>query len=112
MIAGPDDDAAVREAMGGVSFVIGAASDRTGTRLEGPALPAHCMQSAWDRRSMPMVCGAIEMTPAGLVVLGPDHPTTGGYPVIGVVRRDAIGRLFARPIGARITLRISAAKPE
>ena len=51
-----------------------------------------------------MVAGAIELTPAGLVVLGPDHPTTGGYPVIAVVPTHALGRLLGRPIGARVRL--------
>lgn len=100
---GPDHDPRVSESMLAGSFTIGAASDRVGTRLEGPALPAHELHDARDRRSMPMVEGAIEVTPAGLVVLGPDHPTTGGYPVIGVVSAAALPRLFARPPGARVT---------
>lgn len=54
-----------------------------------------------------MVEGAIEVTPAGLVVLGPDHPTTGGYPVIGVVAAASLPRLFARPPGARVTFALS-----
>jgi allophanate hydrolase subunit 2 len=33
-----------------------------------------------------VVRGSIQVTGAGRpVVLGPDHPVTGGYPVIGVV---------------------------
>ena len=47
-----------------------------------------------------MVRGAVEVTPTGLVVLGPDHPTTGGYPVVAVVPADALGALLALPIGA------------
>ncbi len=32
------------------------------------------------------VRGTIQIPPAGMpVILGPDHPVTGGYPVIGVV---------------------------
>ena len=50
-----------------------------------------------------MIAGAIELTPRGLIVLGPDHPTTGGYPVVGVVPRAALARLLLRPIGAPVT---------
>ena len=52
-----------------------------------------------------MVLGAIELTPSGLVVLGPDHPTTGGYPVVAVVQSAAIGRFLSLRIGARLQLR-------
>ena len=58
-----------------------------------------------------MVEGAIELTPAGLVVLGPDHPTTGGYPAISVVRADSLGRLLGVPVGGRVKLLRSAKKP-
>jgi allophanate hydrolase subunit 2 len=57
-----------------------------------------------------MVRGAIELTPSGLVVLGPDHPTTGGYPVVAVVTSDALGRLLGRPIGARVRFVLAAGK--
>jgi allophanate hydrolase subunit 2 len=50
-----------------------------------------------------MVHGAIEIPPSGdPIVLGPDHPTTGGYPIAGVVIRADLGRLFARRPGARV----------
>jgi allophanate hydrolase subunit 2 len=78
-------------------FRIASSSDRTGTRLEGPPLDvAHAL----GRPSAPMTLGAIEATPSGLVVLGPDHPTTGGYPVVGVIAARDRDRFFARPLGA------------
>jgi KipI family sensor histidine kinase inhibitor len=104
VLLGPDFDDRVGAAIVGATFTIGAASDRVGTRLEGAPLPPHSMHTARDRASMPMVCGAIEVTPAGLIVLGPDHPTTGGYPVIAVVTTASRARLFAHPIGARVRL--------
>jgi allophanate hydrolase subunit 2 len=56
-----------------------------------------------------MVRGAIELPPDGQpIVLGPEHPTTGGYPVIAVVATASQGQLFARPIGARIRFTRSA----
>jgi allophanate hydrolase subunit 2 len=54
-----------------------------------------------------MVIGAIELTPSGLIVLGPDHPTTGGYPVVGVIRSSSLDRFFAKPIGAAVRFRVS-----
>jgi allophanate hydrolase subunit 2 len=36
------------------------------------------------------------------VVLGPDHPTTGGYPVLATVITGDFGSLAARPPGARV----------
>lgn len=111
VLLGPDHDAGVERALLATTFTVGAASDRVGTRLEGPALPAHSMQDARDRRSAPMLPGAIEVTPAGLVVLGPDHPTTGGYPVVAVVSSRSLGRLFTRPVGSRVTFAIRAETP-
>ena len=36
-----------------------------------------------------MVAGALQVPPSGLpILLGADHPTTGGYPVLGVVAAD------------------------
>lgn len=98
---GPDDlgDEA-REALLGATFTIASSSNRVGTRLEGPPVPAIDLRA--DRPSTPMVKGAIERTPAGLVVLGPDHPTTGGYPVVGVLREHAMDAFFTRPLGAAV----------
>lgn len=59
-------------------------SDRVGVRLTGPAL-----EHRWPERHLPSegaTRGAIQVPPNGRpVILGPDHPVTGGYPVIGVV---------------------------
>jgi allophanate hydrolase subunit 2 len=50
-----------------------------------------------------MVGGAIEVTGRGdAIVLGPDHPTTGGYPVLAVVVVASLGTLGARPVGAAV----------
>jgi allophanate hydrolase subunit 2 len=57
-----------------------------------------------------MVAGAIEVPPSGApIVLGPDHPTTGGYPVIAVVLHADLGRFHARRLGA--TIRFTRADP-
>lgn len=62
---------------------VGSASDRVGLRLEGAPL------TLADRGQLPSegaMRGAIQVPPNGVpVVFGPDHPVTGGYPVVGVV---------------------------
>lgn len=105
ILAGPDVDPTALAALLAATFTVAPASDRTGTRLLGPALPGS-VHSAGDRRSAPMTRGAIELTPAGAIVLGPDHPTTGGYPVIAVLRQEAQDSFFTRPLGATVRLTI------
>jgi allophanate hydrolase subunit 2 len=111
----PDPDAPLRVALGpdvdrfdrhsiqaflGSTFTIEAGSDRVGTRLAGPRIACENDIAA---PSAPMVSGAIQIPPSGLpIVLGPDHPTTGGYPVIATVLRGDLGSLGARPIGALV----------
>lgn len=57
-------------------------SNRIGVRLTGQPLRA----PEASLPSRPMVRGAVQLPPNGLpIILGPDHPTTGGYPVIAVV---------------------------
>jgi allophanate hydrolase subunit 2 len=82
------------------SFVVDARSDRVGVRLVGPALPRLGSDSG---PSSPMVRGAIQVPPSGMaVVLGPDHPTTGGYPVLATVIAKDFGSLAARAPGSRV----------
>ena len=69
---------------------------RTGLRFRGgakiPRVPGY------RERSRPMVRGAIEVPDDGSpILLGPDHPTTGGYPVLAVVAEADLDRAFAFP---------------
>jgi 5-oxoprolinase (ATP-hydrolysing) subunit C len=101
VIPGPDLVAAFSLLLSSV-FALSAASDRMGARLEGARLPSEEVG-----RSMPMVAGAIEVPPSGEpIVLGPDHPTTGGYPVIAVLARGELGRLYQRALGAPVRFRV------
>lgn len=80
--------------------------DRVGLRLEGVG-PPHGLELP----SMPSVPGAIQLTPAGdLLIVGPDGPTIGGYPVVGVVTR-ADFRLLAYA-GPLLCLRPAIPRPE
>ncbi|BDM68857.1 allophanate hydrolase [Streptomyces nigrescens] len=64
-------------------FTVSAASNRIGLRTEGPPLE-RARTGELPSEGMPL--GALQVPPNGLPVLFlHDHPTTGGYPVIGVV---------------------------
>lgn len=81
------------------SFHVGA-TDRVGMRLLGTPLGT---ANADSPGAMPMLRGAIQLTGDGLpIVLGPDHPTTGGYRVIAVVCTDDLGELARRRTGAAV----------
>jgi allophanate hydrolase subunit 2 len=50
-----------------------------------------------------MVRGAIQVPVSGeAIVLGPDHPTMGGYPVVATVAHADVGSLMARRVGASV----------
>ncbi|WP_257462532.1 5-oxoprolinase subunit C family protein [Archangium lipolyticum] len=85
------------------TFTVSDLSDRVGMRLHGPKLPQADVGSGL---SGPMVRGAIQVPSSGeAIVLGPDHPTMGGYPVLAVVIRADWGALAARRPGAPVRFR-------
>ncbi|MEU0005076.1 biotin-dependent carboxyltransferase family protein [Streptomyces sp. NPDC006314] len=66
------------------AYRVSSAGNRIGLRTEGPALER---ARPGELPSEGMVRGAIQVPPDGRpVVFLADHPTTGGYPVIAVVR--------------------------
>jgi allophanate hydrolase subunit 2 len=65
-------------------YTVSSASNRIGLRLQGP--PLRRLPGRGELPSEGMVLGAVQVPPDGLpVVFLADHPTTGGYPVVGVV---------------------------
>lgn len=89
------------DALHAAAWTVRQDSDRVGVRLEGPALPVP--PGVGTLPSEPMVPGAIQVPPSGLpVVFGPDHPTTGGYPVIAVVTRAGLDLLAQAPPGTGV----------
>ncbi|GGM01992.1 5-oxoprolinase subunit C family protein [Micromonospora yangpuensis] len=83
----------------GTPYTVGVRSNRIGARLTGAPLPRAV---AGELPSEPLVLGAVQVPADGqpLIFLA-DHPTTGGYPVIGVVT-DVTGLAQARP-GTTVT---------
>ncbi|MFJ8505169.1 biotin-dependent carboxyltransferase family protein [Streptomyces avermitilis] len=84
---GPRDDwftAAALRTLVTRAYRVSTASNRIGLRTEGPALER---SRTGELPSEGMVWGAVQVPPDGRpVVFLADHPTTGGYPVIAVVR--------------------------
>jgi KipI family sensor histidine kinase inhibitor len=77
-------------------------ADRVGVRLEGARVPCEGPDLALPA---PMIRGAIEITTDGTsIVLGPDHPTTGGYPVLAVLRARSQAVLGRRRPGDPVRL--------
>lgn len=82
-IAGPRSEWVDVAGLESSPWRVSPASNRVGIRLEGPPL-------RWLRddelESEGVVAGALQVPRGGQpILLGPDHPTTGGYPVAAVV---------------------------
>ena len=83
-------------------------SDRVGMRLVG--MPLEYREPDRQLPSEGATRGAIQVPPNGFpVILGPDHPVTGGYPVIGVVADADIDKLGQVRPGQ--TVRLHWARP-
>jgi allophanate hydrolase subunit 2 len=104
---GPRDDwfePSSVEAIHGAAYVVGSSSNRIGLRLEGE--PVRWRKDE-ELPSEGMVLGAVQVPPNGQpVVFLNDHPTTGGYPVIGVVVAEDLPVCAQLRPGDRITLRV------
>jgi allophanate hydrolase subunit 2 len=99
VIPGPDAAAFASDALDilvAAPYRVLPTSDRVGTRLGGAPIP----RATTTESSRPMVRGAIEVPRDGQpIVLGPEHPTTGGYPVVAVIAHADLGRFFATRLG-------------
>lgn len=93
VVRGPRDDwIADADRLVTVMWRVAAASDRVGLRLDGP--PLSLRAGLGQLPSEGALRGAIQVPPNGQpVILGPDHPVTGGYPVVGVVVETDTDRL-------------------
>lgn len=92
------------DALAELDLVVSPHSDRTGYRLSGLNRGTRDSVSG---RSEPSCTGAVQLTPAGeLIVLMADGPTVGGYPKIGVVAAGHLPRLAQTAAGGRVRFRI------
>lgn len=105
---GPRDDwftpAALR-ALTGQEWLVSPRSDRVGIRLQGDTALERAVPG--ELPSEGAVTGAIQVPPDGQPVLFlPDHPLTGGYPIVGAITDDCLDLAGQLPPGARIRFRI------
>jgi KipI family sensor histidine kinase inhibitor len=109
VVPGPRDDwfapGALRELCAG-TYVVTPASDRTGLRLDGPALP---FAGRGELLSEGVVTGALQVPHGGRpILLLADHPVTGGYPVIATVVSADIGLAAQLRPGSKLRFTLAA----
>lgn len=102
VVMGPQDDefGEARDLFLASDWVISAASDRMGFRLEGPVIKH---QGGHNIVSDGTVSGSIQIPGNGQpLVLMPDRGTTGGYPKIATVIGSDLGRIAQTQVGKTI----------
>lgn len=108
IIPGPDLDAFEVDAIMTLvtaPYRVSPSSDRVGTRLAGAVLPR---VETYREVSRPMVQGALEVPRDGQpIVLGPEHPTTGGYPILAVIANAELGRFHAIRLGGSVQFAVA-----
>ncbi|GGD90168.1 urea amidolyase family protein [Microbacterium murale] len=106
---GPRDDwftASALDTLTTQEWLVTPRSDRVGIRLQGDVPLERTTQG--ELPSEGAVTGAIQVPPDGQPVLFlPDHPLTGGYPIIGALTDRCLDLAAQLPPGARIRFRIS-----
>lgn len=110
VLPGPRDDwfaPGAIELLCGDDYVVTPASDRTGLRLDGRALPRGSDRTG-ELASEGVVTGALQVPPDGRpILLLADHPVTGGYPVLAVVQSADIGLAAQLRPGQRVRFTLS-----
>ena len=101
VVPGPRDDAFRDVApLTSAPYRVSPSSDRTGLRLEGPALQR---VSDAELLSEGVVPGAVQVPPDGQPILFlANCPTTGGYPVVGVVPAEDLPHAAQARPGTRL----------
>lgn len=106
VLPGPRDDLFPDEAWDvlAATGTISGHADRVGVRID-PARPVP-RRSSGEIPSEGMVRGAVQIPADGSpVVFGPDHPVTGGYPVIGVLTSRSADQICQLLPGAPVRFR-------
>ena len=105
VMPGPRTDWLADPALDG-EWTVAPDSNRVGVRLTGQTWPR---ARTGELPSEGVVRGAIQLPPDGRpVIFGPDHPTTGGYPVVGVLSDASCDLLAQLRPGQRVRFRAVA----
>ncbi|QQQ64012.1 carboxyltransferase domain-containing protein [Paenarthrobacter ureafaciens] len=103
-------DQSALDSLASQDWVVTPQSNRVGMRLDGQLL---VRTRDGELPSEGTMAGALQIPPAGLPVLFlADHPITGGYPVIGVVRDEHLDRAAQVPVGGKIRFRLVPDSPD
>lgn len=103
-------DQSALDSLASQDWVVTPQSNRVGMRLDGQPLVRTRDRELPSEGTM---AGALQIPPAGLPVLFlADHPITGGYPVIGVVRDEHLDRAAQVPVGGKIRFRLVPDSPD
>jgi biotin-dependent carboxylase-like uncharacterized protein len=107
---GPRDDwfsSESRRVFVSATWTVSSDVDRIAARLTGPAL-VHSRKDQLPTEGVHL--GSVQVPPSGqpLVFLA-NHPPTGGYPIIGVLHEDDVGRMAQAAPGTQVVLRPVAA---
>jgi len=87
----------------GSAYVVTTDSDRVGLRLDGAPLRRAPGREGQELASEGVALGSVQVPPDGRpVVFLADHPTTGGYPVVAVVREAGLARCAQLRPGAQV----------
>ncbi len=98
-----------RDALVAHRWTVSSDVSRVGVRLSPGAFPRDGSAPV-DMASEGLVMGAVQITPSGEpIVMLADHPTTGGYPVIGVIDPDDVPIVAQAVPGS--TIRFTRAGP-
>jgi biotin-dependent carboxylase-like uncharacterized protein len=105
LIPGPRDDWFDPSALSG-PWRVSPSSNRVGVRLEGQRIERVRHE---ELLSEGVVTGALQVPPSGQpILLLNDHPTTGGYPVIGVVHAGDLPLVGQLRPGQRLSFAIAS----
>ncbi len=86
-------------------WTVGPESNRVGVRLARPGRPSRPHDTAIP--SFGMVTGAVQLPPDGNpIILGPDHATVGGYPVVACVIAADLPRVGQLQPGDQVVFEI------
>ncbi|MBB6378087.1 biotin-dependent carboxylase-like uncharacterized protein [Pseudonocardia eucalypti] len=107
ILLGPRDDwfDEPADALRARTWTVDAASNRVGVRLTGEPLRRTAAREGAELPSEPMLPGSVQVPPSGEpVIFLADGPTTGGYPVIGVLAACDLPALAQARPGTPVTL--------
>ncbi|MGX7823974.1 biotin-dependent carboxyltransferase family protein [Actinokineospora sp. 24-640] len=112
VLLGPRDDwfADPAAQLGAARWSVSPESNRIGLRLLGPALTRAPGHRGRELPSEGVVTGAVQVPANGRpVIFLADHPTTGGYPVLGVVPTGHLAALAQARPGTKVRLQAYSA---